>query len=419
MQENIIPTLEAVKEYVSNFFKNHLPAEYVFHDIIHTQQVVAATIEIGEELNMNSGELEMLQIAAWFHDTGYDQGQEGHEERSADYAGAFLTGIAYDENKLKYVQSAILATKMPHNPKSLYDKILCDADMSHLGKKTYWERSSRIRQELLLTKGIMMTEEEWVDFELSFLLKQFYITPIAQSLYNKRKAKNIKELRKQKMRLNPAEALTVEEISENEQKQQETKNELLGITKIDVKAIKIAKEKALGRGVETMYRTTYQTHNNLSALADHKANMMLSINTICISIIASTLVPKITKGDDYQKLIVPTMIFLVVCLISMIYATLSTRPKITKGDITRDDIANQKANLLFFGNFYNMELKDFQWGMNKMIHNRDMLYSTMSRDIFFLGVVLAKKYRYLSICYNVFMFGLILTVLAFAVAFMF
>ena len=33
-------------------------------------------------------------------------------------------------------------------------------------------------------------------------------------------------------------------------------------------------------GVETMYRTTYNTHNNLSALADHKANLMLSINTI-------------------------------------------------------------------------------------------------------------------------------------------
>jgi predicted metal-dependent HD superfamily phosphohydrolase len=419
MQSNTTPTLEAVKEHVSNFFKNHLPAEYVFHDMVHTQQVVAATIEIGEELNMNNGELEMLQIAAWFHDTGYDQGQEGHEQRSADYAGAFLTNLSYDENKLKHVQSAILATKMPQNPKSLYDKILCDADMSHLGKKTYWERSSRIRQELLLTKGITMTEEEWVDFELSFLLKQFYITPIAQSLYNKRKAKNIKELRKQKMRLNPSEALTVEEISENEEKQEEKKNELLGITKIDVKAIKIAKEKALGRGVETMYRTTYQTHNNLSALADHKANMMLSVNTICISIIASTLVPKVILGSGYEKLIVPTTIFLIVCLISMIYATLSTRPKITKGDITRDDIVNQKANLLFFGNFYNMELRDFQWGMNKMIHNRDMLYSTMSRDIFFLGVVLAKKYRYLSICYNVFMFGLILTVLAFAVAFMF
>jgi hypothetical protein len=306
---------------------------------------------------------------------------------------------------------------MPHNPKSLYEKIICDADMSHLGKKLYWERSSRIREELWLTKGINMTEEEWVDFELSFLIKHHYLTPIGQALYNKRKAKNIKSLRKQKIRLNPSEALSVDEVNDRDERQAEKQSELLGILSEEEKAIKLAKEKALGRGVETMYRTTYQTHNNLSALADHKANMMLSINTICISIIASTLVPRIMGESNAVKLMIPTVIFLFVCLISMIYATLSTRPKITQGNITRDDIKKQKANLLFFGNFYNMPLDDFQWGMNKMIHNRDMLYSTMSRDIFFLGVVLAKKYRYLSICYNVFMYGLILTVLSFAIAF--
>jgi hypothetical protein len=269
----------------------------------------------------------------------------------------------------------------------------------------------------MLTKGITMTEEEWVDFELSFLLKHQYITPIGQALYNKRKAKNIKELRKQKIRLNPSEALTVDEVVEKDVKQAEKQQVLLGIITEEEKEEKFSKDKALGRGVETMYKTTYQTHNNLSALADHKANMMLSINTICISIIASTLVPKIIM-DGHQKLIVPTAIFLTTSLISMIYATLSTRPKITQGNVSREDIINKKSNLLFFGNFYNMPLEDFQWGMNKMIYDRDFLYSTMSKDIFFLGVVLAKKYRLLSICYNVFMYGLILTVLAFAVSFM-
>jgi predicted metal-dependent HD superfamily phosphohydrolase len=419
MQVHTTSLLEAVKEHVHVFFKNHVSKEFAFHDIVHTTQVVEATIELADELNMDESEAEMLQIAAWFHDTGYDKGQEGHEERSAEYAAKFLIAQKYDEIKLELVKNIILATKMPHNPKSLYEKIICDADMSHLGKKLYWERSSRIREELWLTKGINMTEEEWVDFELSFLLKHHYLTPIGQALYNKRKAKNIKNLRKQKIRLNPSEALSVDEVNDRDERQAEKQSELFGMLNEEEKAIKIAKEKALGRGVETMYRTTYQTHNNLSALADHKANMMLSINTICISIIASTLVPRILGESHAVKLMIPTVIFLAVCLISMIYATLSTRPKITQGNITREDIKNQKANLLFFGNFYNMPLDDFQWGMNKMIHNRDMLYSTMSRDIFFLGVVLAKKYRYLSICYNVFMYGLILTVISFAISFVF
>ncbi|MFN0204470.1 MAG: Pycsar system effector family protein [Bacteroidia bacterium] len=408
--------LDLVKEHVTIHIKNNVSTEFVFHDLLHTQQVVEAVIEMSEEFHFNTEETIMMQLAAWFHDTGYDKGQEGHEERSAEYAEEFLGKRGYSSENIEIIKSAILATKMPQTTKSLYDKVLCDADMSHLGKKIYWERSSKIRQELLLTKGIAMTEEEWIEFELGFMLKQHYHTPIAELLYDKRKAKNIKQLRKQQSRLNPYAALTVDEISEKEVKQVKQQSEIFGDSPL--KESEAIKEKRLVRGVETMYKTTYQTHNNLSAMADHKANMMLSINTICISIIASTLIPKVIDGSN-TKLVVPTALLMVVCLISMVYATLATRPKITEGSVSREDIVNKKANLLFFGNFYNMKLNDFQWGVKEMIKDPDYLYSTMSRDIYFLGVVLAKKYRYLSICYNVFMFGLILTVLAFAIAFLF
>jgi predicted metal-dependent HD superfamily phosphohydrolase len=411
--ENI---LNIVREHCTLHIKNNVSAEYVFHDLVHTQQVDEAVVEMAEELNFNPEETEMLRIAAWFHDTGYDKGQEAHEERGAEYAEVFLSKQSYAKDKIEIIKSAILATKMPHNPKSLYDKVLCDADLSHLGKKIYWERSSRIRQEIVLAKGKVMTEEEWVDFELAFMLQHHFHTPIGEMLYDKRKAKNIKQLRKQKSRLNPYEAITVDEISEREEKQEQQVAEIFGDS--PVKESEAIKEKRLVRGVETMYKTTYQTHNNLSAMADHKANMMLSINTIVISIIASTLVPRIMDGNN-NKLIIPTALLLIVCLISMIFATLSTRPKVTEGNISREDISNRKTNLLFFGNFYNMKLPDFQWGVKEMIKDPDFLYSTMSRDIYFLGVVLAKKYRYLSICYNVFMYGLILTVLSFVVAFLF
>ena len=99
------------------------------------------------------------------------------------------------------------------------------------------------------------------------------------------------------------------------------------------------------------------------------------------------------------------------------FATLSTRPKVTEGKVTKEDIKQRKANLLFFGNFYNMALEDFQWGVNEMLKDPDFLYSTMSRDLYFLGIVFAKKYKYLSICYNLFMYGLITSVLAFGIAF--
>ncbi|MCC7466099.1 MAG: hypothetical protein IT261_07515 [Saprospiraceae bacterium] len=164
-----------------------------------------------------------------------------------------------------------------------------------------------------------------------------------------------------------------------------------------------------------MYRTTYRTHTNLSAMADSKANLMLSVNAIVISILVSNLLPKLQDGATW-KIIVPTILLTATCLGSMVFATLATRPKITEGKVTREAIKQRKANLLFFGNFYNMNLSDFQWGVNEMLTDPEFLYSSMSRDLYFLGIVLAKKYRYLSTCYNIFMYGLILSMLAFAVS---
>jgi len=106
----------------------------------------------------------------------------------------------------------------------------------------------------------------------------------------------------------------------------------------------------------------------------------------------------------------------VTCLGSVTFAILSTRPSISKGQFTEEDIRNKKTNLLFFGNFYRMQLEDYQWGMNQMIKDKEYLYNTMMMDIYYLGVVLAKKYRFLRIAYTIFMYGLIVAVIAFAVA---
>ena len=113
------------------------------------------------------------------------------------------------------------------------------------------------------------------------------------------------------------------------------------------------------------------------------------------------------------------IVLLMVCLTALVFAILSTRPKITEGTFTREDIEQKQSNLLFFGNFYKMELKDFHWGMTEMIKDSDFLYSSMTRDLYYLGIVLAKKYRFLRLCYTVFMYGLIISVLFFGISYAF
>ncbi|MCI5081714.1 MAG: DUF5706 domain-containing protein [Saprospiraceae bacterium] len=403
--------LTAVEKHIYSFFEAHIPEKYVYHDINHTTEVVGAALEIAKGYpELNAQDIESLEIAAWFHDTGYDQGTQDHEERSCQYATAFLKEHHYPEEEISRIRGMIRATKLPQDPKNLLEEIICDADLNHLGNDNYWVRCSKVREELFTAKNIVMSEGEWIDFELDFMTAHQFHTEEASDLYDKRKQKHIKNLRKQKLRLNPKLAELVRESILDEKKKRKKKKKKKANGDTDLNQVN------LGRGVETMYRTTYRTHVNLSSIADNKANIMLTVNAIIISIVVSNLIPEF---DTNKYLIPPTFILLVVCLTALVYAILSTRPKITEGIFSREDIEQKQSNLLFFGNFYKMELKDFHWGMMEMIKDSDFLYSSMTRDLYYLGVVLAKKYRYLRICYTVFMYGLIISVIAFGLAYLY
>lgn len=145
-----------VEAYVTNFITEQVPKKYAYHDIQHTLSVVASTHEIGKSMALDETELEVIQLAAWFHDTGYDKGPANHEERSSKYAREYLQGHEYPEERIQTIEACIMATQMPHKPGTTLEKILCDADLSHLGQRTYWERCSRVRQELIQTRNLNM-----------------------------------------------------------------------------------------------------------------------------------------------------------------------------------------------------------------------------------------------------------------------
>ncbi len=403
--------LQETEIYVRDFFEKHISNKYAFHNLQHTINVVNAVKEITAQYeNITQEELELLHLAAWFHDMGYNKGPQDHESRSVEYAAKFLEKHNVPTTDIEVITGCIMATKFPQSPQNYLQEILADADLSHLGKDIYWDRCGKVRQEMALVSDVIMDEQEWLDFEIDFLKKHSYHSEAAQQLYQKRKLKHIKQLVKQKARLNP-KSLQPEEVAILAKKKVK---KIKGKKKDQKNHKKEIKQLRLGRGVETMFRTTYRTHVNLSSIADNKANIMLSINAIIVSITVSSLVPRF---DNNPKLIIPTFILLMVCLAAIVFATLSTMPKITEGKVTRKDIKEKKSNLLFFGNFYNMKIDDFHWGMTEMIKDDDFLYSSMTRDLYYLGIVLAKKYRYLRTCYRIFMYGLIFAVLAFAASF--
>ena len=176
-----------------------------------------------------------------------------------------------------------------------------------------------------------------------------------------------------------------------------------------------AKAQKPDRGIETMFRTTSQNHLMLSQMADNKANILITINSIILSVVVSVLVRKL---EENQNLIVPTIMLIGVCLSTTVFAILSTRPNLTAGRFTREEIKGKKTNLLFFGNFHAMNVEEYEWSMKEMMKDADYLYGSLIKDIYYLGKVLGKKYKFLRIAYNIFMYGFVLSIISFIIAFM-
>ena len=179
---------------------------------------------------------------------------------------------------------------------------------------------------------------------------------------------------------------------------------------------KAKKKEGLGtaRGIETMFRTSYQTHNDLSALADNKANIMISINGIIISILIASIAPQLgTSG----WLLLPTSVLLVGCLASLVYAVLAARPRVSRHQVSVDSVRGGKSNILFFGNFVRMREEDYVEGMQELMQDTDRVYLNMIRDIYSLGGILERKFRLLRVSYTLFMVGLVAGVLLFIVTY--
>ncbi|MDQ6845314.1 MAG: DUF5706 domain-containing protein [Bacteroidota bacterium] len=380
-----------IEEYVTGLFEQMHAPSLVFHNLEHTQNVVKRTQEIAGHYKVTEDEMLILFTAAWFHDTGHLFTEPSkHEAMSCEVMRKFMKDHVEDEKVIEQIEACISSTKMPTNPKNLLEQIICDADTYHLGTKEFKDTNKRAFEELALRTN-SKNEAKFNEETLKMLENHRFYTNYARELLEKRKEKNIKKLQK---------IIVVEE-----QDNQAEVGTLSGLEK--------DKSGLMSKGIQTMLRLTSENHLKLSDMADHKANILISVNAIIISVILSVLLRKL---QEEPYLTIPTVIFLIAAVTTIIISILATRPKISEGTFTPEDIAQKKTNLLFFGNFHKATYEQYNAAMRQMMLDTDYLYGSLIKDIYYLGVVLGRKYRLIRLAYNIFMIGIIVSVIAFALA---
>ena len=395
------------EEFVVDLFRNNYKAELALHNLDHTTGVVKRVNEIAGHYHLTEDETLILFVAAWFHDTGYLlESRDKHEFKSVDLMREFMKEFNLSNEIVDKMEGCIMATRMLRDPGNQLEEILSDADTYQFGSKKDFKISNKLAfAEAQHHIGVPIGRKHFDEGTLKMLGEhQFYTSYCRENLDDQKKEimkKIDKKIKEEKIK---EEKMDDEKIKDEKRKDDQSKDD-------DVE--EITEKQGTTKGMQTMLRLTSSNHIQLSEMADNKANILISVNAIIISVILSVLLRKLSS-DPY--LTIPTMIFLSFSVITIVIAILATRPKVSTGKFEDEDVINKKTNLLFFGNFHRMTHPQYEGAMRSMMKDSDYLYSSIIQDIFHLGQVLGKKYKLIRLAYNVFMIGIVISVIAFSIS---
>jgi len=394
---NYFKLSKEVEEHVVKYFQSHRDSQLPYHNLDHTRGVVKAAMQIADHSQLNERDFFIVITAAWFHDVGYFHGVENHEKKGAEIAQDFLYRLDVDKETIQTICDCILASTLPQKAQTKLEEIVCDADLFHLGTDDFLEKNKLIRKEMENRKGHPISKNEWRKSTIQFLINHHYYTDYCQLLLNEKKKEHIERLRVKELKKN----YTIDErVSTQTQNSAPLKK-------------KEEKNKRPDKGVETMFRISSSNNQRLSDMADNKAHIMISVSSIILSAIISLVLRKL---DEYYYLAFPTYMILGVSILTIIYSIIATRPSLLKGSFTKHDLEEKKVNLLFFGNYYKMSFEDYTFGMEQLMNDSVYVYKTLIKDVYSQGIVLGHKYKLLRIAYNIFMYGLLTSVIAFVIA---
>ncbi|MEL7160603.1 MAG: Pycsar system effector family protein, partial [Bacteroidota bacterium] len=384
---------ERAAEYVKQRFNEELPPKYLFHNFAYAEEIADKAAKLAKETKVDPNVAELLVVAGYFYPLGYVGGHDGVPERSAallqDWAKKEKVDLQTREGTADdWIRRAYDACPDDSQPV----RLLHDAAWNWLGRKRYDRRADLLQLERDAIDGKEGDPVKFGHEMQEFLLHFEYLTVAGKEAFDKKRRKNVSS--------------------------QQSSN-----YKVQQKEVKARTGKNFGRGIDTMYRTAFRNHINLSRIADGKANMMISINTIILSIVITVSGASLSYFEDVffqdPEFLIPIISLLLSSLIAVIFAVFSARPSVTEYRIKKQKlIKSPEASLLYFGNFLKLEKSDFIQYMDTMKMDQNALYDDLAKDLYDLGAVLHKKYLLLTISYNTFVGGLALAVLSFLLVYL-
>lgn len=387
MNEIIVVKAE---RYIKNLLSEQMNKNYLFHSQGYANKTVNKAKKVLESSTNKSVDLNSVLLATWFLNSGFAIDYNNHTKESVQLSTKFLKENNCSQQEIDIVVQLMESAWKNDKPNNDAEAIVKDVSTWFYASEDFEEMLQLLRLEL---ENFNETNPDLDTWRLNYLeklrIEHRYYTDFAKENWQEQKEENILSL-----------------ISRLQKAEKTEKKEILKAK---------LKDESPQRAIQSLYRIELRNHIKLSDIADTKANILLSVNAIIISLLLANLIPKLDSPSN-SYLIYPTVIFVLFSIASMIMSVLATRPKVNNTDVVEEEIKKKDTNFLFFGNFHTMELSEFKNKIRDIIKNKESIYDSLSMDLYYLGKVLQEKYRLLRWTYTVFLIGVILSVIAFGFA---
>jgi len=383
--------LPAARSHVLQLWNEQHDARLLYHNFAQAAAVARLAGDIAEEEELGGDTAEIAQLAAWFFNAGYLYDRRQVAETSAIRAEFFLAEQQCPPKKIQAVRQCIVSALTEARPTTAEAQVLSDAIRACDWVETFESRAPLLRLEREYLDQEVPGEEAWRHYLREQLQRGLFFTAYAKITWEQALATNTLHLQP----VHPAPALPPQETVAPPKPAAPARFERLA-------------RRPLRSSIQTFFRANYANHIRLSAIADNKAHIMISVNSILLSVAISMLTYQSATNKN-PLIVLPIMMFLVTSLTSLIFAVLSSRPRVTSFVPAPD----QTVSPVFFGNFIHLTLDQYEAAVDAMLRDGSLLFGNMARDIYYLGQVLDRKYRLLTFSYTIFMMGFVATVGAF------
>ena len=403
--------LEAVEIFATKIINRGFSKRLVYHNIKLVKRIVKTVEKIGVAEKLSQSNIDNLKIAAWLSHLGFAHTKNivNHKNPinlfttcyncSLEEAKSYLSDSAILQNDADLIL-IILEDALSREPsKTVLSRILEDAINRDWGGKKGRKNIEKLYEELLLLDTLTISRSGWLEKAIEYLNNHSYYSNYAIEHFKPVKDRLILKLEKEKKDFSKTEGLAIKQE--------------LGISEDELKSLKKSLKSVKGRderGIQTMFRSTSKNHYTLNQMVDRKANIMISINAIILSLVLSRFIGANSTFCVHNS---PILLLLISSIFSILFAILAIIPNKTHGAFSEEEVRTKKGNLLFFGNYHKMAFRDYEWGILQMLNDSNYLYSSLIRDQYFLGKTISRKHSMIRISLGAFLVGFITAAVSF------